>query len=209
MNLEELEAKVKALEDKVRTLEDIEEIKKLQRIYGYYLDNYMYDEIIDLFSDDTESAKLGDVYLGKEGVKRLFKGMLTKTEHTSGRLAGHSQLQGIVNVDPGGKTAKGRWRCLYYLATPIEGKLRAIWGHGHYENEYIKEDGKWKFKKFQFFLTFRTPYEDGWVKTPVVGIAPPEMVPEEMKPDKPRTGIKPYPSGDTVPFHYKHPITGK
>jgi len=31
MNAEELEAKVKTLEDKIRTLEDIEEIKKLQR----------------------------------------------------------------------------------------------------------------------------------------------------------------------------------
>jgi hypothetical protein len=214
MKLEELEAKVKMLEDKVRTLDDVEEIKKLQRIYGYYLDYQMIDEIIDLFSDDTESAELGaGVYLGKEGVKRLFKGLNARTAGVPGRLWQHIQLQGVVNVDPGGKTAKGRWRCLYCLATLIEGekdkKLRAIWGHGHYENEYIKEGGKWKFKKFQFFLTFRTPYEDGWVKTPVVGWVPVEMLPEDRRPDRPPTGIRPYPSGDIVPFHYKHPITGK
>jgi hypothetical protein len=214
MNLEELEAKVKVLEDKVRTLEDIEEIKKLQKIYGYYLDNQMIDEIIDLFSDDTESIEFSNkVYLGKEGVKKLFKNMNASTADVPGRLWQHMQLQGVVNVAPSGRTAKGRWRCFYMLATPIQGEekkgLRALWGHGHYENAYIKEEGKWKFKKFQFFLTFRTPYEDGWVKTPVTGMTPPEMLPEEMKPDKLGTGFKPYPSGDIVPFHYKHPITGK
>jgi hypothetical protein len=34
MSLEELAAKIEMLEDKARTLEDIEEIKKLQRAYG-------------------------------------------------------------------------------------------------------------------------------------------------------------------------------
>jgi len=38
VNAKELEAKVKALENQVRTLTDIEEIKILQKTYGYYLD---------------------------------------------------------------------------------------------------------------------------------------------------------------------------
>jgi hypothetical protein len=209
MNLEELEAKMKTLEEEIRTLKDVEEIKKLQKIYGYYLNNQMVNEVIDLFSDDTESVEMNGVYLGKEGAKRLFKGMFARADKVPGRLGQHMQIQGVVNVDPGGKTAKGRWQCLWCLATPIGGELRALWGHGQYENEYIKEDGKWKFKKFQLFLTFRTPYEDGWVKTPVAGVVPLEMLPEEMRPDKPPTGIRPYPSGDVVPFHFKHPITGR
>jgi hypothetical protein len=209
MNLEKLEAKVKALEDKVRTLEDIEEIEKLQRIYGYYLDHRMADEIIDLFSDDTESVTIGaGVYLGKEGAKRVFKGMYGGG-HPPGGLGQHAIVQAVINVDSDGKTAKGRWRIVYCMAVPIEGEIKALWGHGLYENEYIKEDGKWKIKKFQFFLTYRTPYEDGWVKAPVVGLSPPETLPKEIRPDRLSTGPKPYPSGDIVPFHYKHPITGK
>ena len=60
MNLEELEARITGLED-------IEAIKKLQRIYAYYLDSDdMRDEIIDLFSDNMESIEIADhgVYLG-------------------------------------------------------------------------------------------------------------------------------------------------
>jgi hypothetical protein len=211
MDLQELEAKVKTLEDKVRALEDIEQIEKLQRIYGYYFDNRMFDEVVDLFSDDIESVEISNcgVYLGKNGAKRMFKRFLGGKKELPGALGLHMQLQGVVDVDPGGKTAKGRWRCFYCVALPVKGELRAMWGHGEYENEYIKEDGKWKFTKLHFFLTFRTPYEDGWVKTPVLEGVPLEMVPETLRPDKPSTVYKPYPSGYIFPFHFKHPITGK
>lgn len=49
MKVEELEAKVKTLENQLRTLQDIEEIKTLQRAYGYYLEHWMASEIVDLF----------------------------------------------------------------------------------------------------------------------------------------------------------------
>jgi hypothetical protein len=208
MTTEELEAKVKILEDRLRTLEDIEEIKQLQRIYGYYLDNRMGDEIIDLFSDDTELVDIGGVYLGKEGVRRLFKGVYGGGL-PPGHMGQHGIQQAVINVDEGGKTAKGRWRVVWCMAAPVDDKIAALWGHGLYENEYIKENGKWLFKKFQCFLLYRTPYEDGWVKTPVAGLPQPSDLPEELRPDRPPAEFRPYPARDVVPFHYKHPITGK
>jgi len=42
-----LEAKIHTLETRLQVLEDIEEIKKLQRIYGYYLDK-AYSEGLEL-----------------------------------------------------------------------------------------------------------------------------------------------------------------
>ncbi|MFC1534700.1 hypothetical protein ACFL7M_15210, partial [Thermodesulfobacteriota bacterium] len=95
------------------------------------------------------------------------------------------------------------------LAVPIDGEIKALWGQGHYENEYIKEDGKWKFKKFVLWGNYRTPYEDGWVKTPTAGRTDPMELPEDVRPDRPSTAPKPYPSTDFLPFHYKHPITGR
>ncbi len=67
MNLKELEARLKKLED-------IEEIKKLQRIYGFYLTHWMGEEIVDLFSDgpDVSLELVPGTYLGKEGVKSIF-----------------------------------------------------------------------------------------------------------------------------------------
>ena len=102
MNLEELEARVK-------TLEDIEEVKKLQRSYGYYLEHGMVEEIIDLFADDPDGgfwhAGTG-MYRGKEGVRNFFGGYCRSSQSTE-FIAQLIQLSGIVDVDPNGKTAKG------------------------------------------------------------------------------------------------------
>jgi len=76
MNSQEIEARFKGLEDKVRVLEDLEAIQKLQKAYGYYLEHWMVEELIDLFADNPQtelSLRVGR-YLGKEGVKRYFKG---------------------------------------------------------------------------------------------------------------------------------------
>lgn len=200
MTLEELEARV-------TTLEDIEEIKKLQRTYGFYMDNGMWDEILDLFSDDTESAEISDsgVYLGKEGVRRLYAGVTGGYKPIPPEvLQVTMSFMGVVHVDPDGKTAKGRWSNLMLLSVPPAG-LEPLLGHGVYENEYVKENGKWMFKKLHFYLAIRAPLKDGWVKTPVAGA----MKHETIKPDKPTTLYAPYPTDYIVPFHYPHPITGK
>ena len=41
MNVEALEVRVKELESQLRTVQDIQDIEKLQRIYGYYLEHWM------------------------------------------------------------------------------------------------------------------------------------------------------------------------
>ncbi len=205
MNLEELEARLKALEDSVRTLQDIEEIKKLQKIYCYYLEHWQWEEILPLFSNAPDaSAELGDggVYVGKDGLRKLFARESVPPEFLHVMMPSG----GVVTVDSGGKTAKGRWYGFGCFALPRDGVVRAIFGNGVYENEYVKEDGKWKFKKLHWNRIFMTPYEDGWVKTPVIKSVTREGRP---KPDRPTTVYKPYPSGYIFPFHYKHPITGK
>jgi len=57
MKSEDLETKVKTLTETVKKLqakvqaqEDIEAIKKLQRSYGFYLEHWQEDEIVELFS---------------------------------------------------------------------------------------------------------------------------------------------------------------
>jgi hypothetical protein len=213
MTYKKLEAQIKYLEEKMDVLEseltavhDIQEIKKLQRTYGYYLDNRMWDDIVDLFSDQTESLEISDsgVYLGKAGVERFFKGFLSGGGLPPGKgsLGTHMQLQGVVNLDPGGFTAKGRWQCVILLAVPYNNELTAMVGFGVYEVEYIKEGRTWAFKKMHFNLIFRTPLHEGWIKTPVVYSM------ASGTPDKPSTVYKPLPDRYVVPFHYKHPVTG-
>ena len=209
MTEREMEERVRAIEEKMERIQDVQNIEKLQRAYGFYLDNRLWDEIIDLFSDDAESLEISDsgVYLGKKGVERFFRQVLGKggLPPMPGSLGIHMQLQGIVNVGPAPDAAKGRWQCVMLIATPLEGELRAVLGHGVYEVDYAKRDGLWTFKKMHFYLTFRTPLDEGWVKTPVVI----SMKSPKQNFDLPTTVYKPYPEKYVVPFHYKHPVTGK
>lgn len=138
------------------------------------------------------------MYKGKEGVRRFYIDLLQGGEGKEprfGLLSINFQLQGVITVEPDGQTAKGRWYGFMVEAKPTlslhEGELRALWGNGIYENEYIKENGKWMFKRLHFFLNFRTPFEDGWLKTPVVGHTGPDPV---VTPDAPTTIWSPYPS---------------
>lgn len=198
MNLDELQAQVGILQDRLQNLEDIKEIKTLQRKYGYYLDTSKWDEIIDLFSDDAESLELADsgVYLGKEGIKKFFL-IMRKKSATPGYLHVVLQLQGIVDVEPSRKTAKGTWQAIALLALPVKGEIRPMMGHGVYVADYVREKDKWLFKKLNYYLTFRTPFEQ-LVRTPAL-----DYVGSSNK------IYSPYPAPHKVPFHFKHPITGK
>ena len=166
-------------------------------------------EVVELFSDKTESVEVAHrgVYLGKEGVHRFFTGAQGKPapEWAMGR---HMQMQGVITVNPDGRTAGGRWHCLFLSVTNFGVETQppqAAWGYGVYENTYVKENGKWLFLKLHFNRYFYTPYEDGWLKTPDAG----RNAPDPVKPDLPPTAFHPYPSRYIVPFHYRHPITGK
>jgi hypothetical protein len=200
---------MKDIAARLQALEDIIQIDKLEKIYGYYLDNGMFREVVDLFSETTESVEVGDrgVFKGKDGVKRFFLDYLGAggKPRPAGDMAFHMQHQGVIDVAPDGRTAKGRWYCTMIQARPVKkgGPIRSVLGHGVYENEFVKENGKWKFKKLFFSLHYRSPIAEGWAVMPVIasGIAPAS--------DAPPTAYHPYPDIRPVPFHWKHPVTGK
>ena len=221
MKSEELEAEVKSLTETVAKLEarltraeDIEAIKKLQRAYGYYLEHWQEEELIGLFShspDVTLEINAGGQYQGWEGNKQAFNFAGHYTAFNGVKSAPPEYLHiliplsGIVDVDPDGKNAKGRWYGYFLGALRRGGQLRALIGCGIWENEYVKEDGKWKFKKLFFNDIISTPLDEGWVKTPYLANPPHK----ERPPTGSGTHFQHYPSGYIFPYHYKNPVTGK
>lgn len=214
MKVAELEVRIKALENQVRTLQtllDIEEIKKLQRSYGYYLEHWMAKEIIDLFADGPDVALEfpwnEGTYLGKEGVKRYYEGRFKPQPEFFHQLM---QLCPIIDVAPDGKTAKGRWYGFGAVAS-LRGKgVGQSIMNGIYENEYVKEGGKWKFKRLSWALNYMAKPGQGWVAPERLAAADPHFQMTWPEPDIPPTGFNPkYPSGYIFPFHYQHPVTGK
>jgi hypothetical protein len=59
MEIQELEAKITALENEVSFFKDIETIRRLQKSYGYYVEHLMVDELAELWSDDGELQWMG------------------------------------------------------------------------------------------------------------------------------------------------------
>jgi hypothetical protein len=154
MTFEELEARL-------RKLEDIEEIKKLQARYAYLVDTFQADKVPDLFADDFIMELEGKgTFTSKDEVLMIFRGMAKWYSMTC-----HQTTTPYIEVD--GDRAKATW----YLFGPFTRETRegsmAVWEGGRYDNEYVRERGQWKFSRWSFKFSMHTPYEDGWVKTPM------------------------------------------
>ncbi|MGD0795796.1 MAG: nuclear transport factor 2 family protein [Dehalococcoidales bacterium] len=202
--LELLENRVKAQEKELMTLKDIEAIKKLQNV-----EHMMYQEIVDCFSDSPDVVLnwLEGQWLGKEGVKKYFafrqKAPLTFSHQVM-------QLAGVVDIDPDGKTASGRWYAFGGIFFPLPEGMRRSFVTGIYENRYIKEDGVWKILKVKWVIPYAVSMPGEWrmpedVNRPYLagqwrGPAPDVPIDrEDMR----------YVTGYIFPFHYKHPVTGR
>jgi carotenoid cleavage dioxygenase len=87
--------------------------------------------------------------------------------------------------------------------------VRAISLDGIYTCEYVKEDGKWKIKKLKFHPISLAPPTEGWVKKERIAAITVDTQRKPRGPAKPLDREALYPSGYIVPFHFKHPVTGK
>jgi len=201
-----LEAALEALERDVGILEDTKAIKRLQRAYGYYVDKKLSRDIGALFADAPgTTAELGGsgVYVGRARIAEFYDRVIGGEGLEHGDLFNHMILQGVVHVAPGGRTAKGRWRALIQLGQHGES---AVWAEGPYENEYVKEDGVWKFSKVHWYQTFSAPYSPGWHQAPQP-LAPPLA---DFPPDRPPTVVYgSYPAVYQPPYHYANPVSGR
>ena len=213
MDLTAMEARIKELEKQVGEMKDLEAINRLQKAYGFYLEHWMYEDLIDLFADspDTVLNLTYGIFYGKEGVRKYFAGMLEMTQH---REFVHQvmQLSGVVDIDAGGKTAKGRWYGFGAVAMPRSDGIFQVFTSGIYTCDYVKEDGKWKILRLMWNPIYNAPPAIGWVKPDKATTKMSRensLVANPPKADKPRNLDTQYPSGYIVPFHFKHPVTGK
>ncbi len=210
MTIEELEHRVSQLEKELQRYRDIEAIERLQKAYGYYIEHWMADELADLFADGPDVAVhligLG-VFQGKEHVNRFFRSSMGNHPEFIHQVM---QTSGIVTVAPDGMTARGRWNGFGVLAIPMGGGVKEEWLGGMYENDYVKQDGVWKIRVARHFPTYYAVPGKGIVKPERSAAVDPDYVFEEpMQPDIPDKFRPVYPSGCILPFHFRHPVTGK
>ncbi len=207
-----LEQRLDALEANVVAAEDLSALARLQREYGFYVDKGMWEDVADLYADDAVANYPAGTYIGKASIrKHLYMnvggGQVGDNGLPDGRLYDHLNIQPVLHLDPGGKTAHGRWRA-FAMFGGIGGG--ATWAEGVYEMTYSKDGGVWKIKNLDYHSGFGASYATGWVP-------PKEPRPEgggarrlPYPPDKPREEACPgFPRACVGPFHYTNPgVTG-
>ena len=216
----DLEARVARLEHELARQQDVQAIRKLQFTYGYMMDKCLFADIVELFSDDAELHFMGGVFHGKAGARRLYGGASGLNGPADGMLFDHIIAQDIVDVAEDRRTAKGRFRTfmqggIHETKTDAPPSIPPQFLEaGVYENEYVRENGTWKFKVFDYTVVWQCRFEDGWAKTPIE----PLMVSQHTKtfpdnpngPDELEEDPRPrWPRAVFIPFHFGHPVTGK
>ena len=198
---------------RAQRLSDEIDVTNLQHTYGYYLDRRMWDDVAKLFADDgTMEIGLQGVYAGRASIRRGLNvlGALSTgapQRRSLSKLAqeevnDHIHLQTIVTVMPDGRTARARGT---ELGMTTSGG-HAVWSQSIYENDFVKQNGAWKFKAMHVYPRFIVDAEQGWGKDAQPAPGPSRTFP----PDRPPTDTyEIFPRFHIAPLHFDHPVTGR
>jgi hypothetical protein len=220
-----LEAKVKALEKQVQTLQDIEDIQKLEYAYAYYIEHLMYEETGDCWTEDGQLVWLGlGIFKGRQTIKDQWKIIKKHFEERGETRHMGARFSPYIVIAPDGKTATGRW----YVAGGSMGASMLC------ENTYVKKNGVWMI---DVMSVGGFPFEMPGAVDPAAATS--AMGPDAKTDDKPSPGPKKgmtpadeekatqeymgyYPFTERIsrvprqeygpylrPFSFKHPVTGK
>jgi ketosteroid isomerase-like protein len=149
---------VKALEARIKNLEDIEAIRQLKGKYGYFADTKNLQGFMSLVADDAvwEFGPWGGHHEGKEAIRKFTR----ETTLDTYSFMFHNFHN--ISLEIKGDTATGIW----YFLVPATNKKekRAEWLGGMYTEKYIRVNGEWKFKEVVADMKFAAPYNEGWFK---------------------------------------------
>lgn len=198
----------------VQSAEDISAIKRLQRSYGYFVDKGLWTDLAEYFTDDAVANYPAGTFIGKASIREhLYRNVgnvpVGQVGLGDGRLYNHMNIQPVVHLDPGGNTARGRWRAFAMFGS-FGGN--AMWAEGVYEMQYRKDGGVWKIAHLDYYSGFGAPYATGWVapQAPADGAAPAARPARQLAhpADQPRNvQCDGFPKACIAPFHYANPGT--
>jgi len=147
MTLEELEKRVKVLED-------IEAIKQLHISYILALNEQKFEEMIDCFAEDATLDGIEGKYNSKEEIAKMLRAMAASQRSVKMWKGGQILVHPVISVD--GDTAKG---CLTWFRISKPQKFTSEIGQeimliaprqARYDMEYKRVGGKWKMSRMKF-----------------------------------------------------------
>lgn len=151
-------ADLEALAARVQQLEDREEIRELILAYGRALDSRDFVAFAELFArDDGE-------WVGGFGSARGRDAIFELMDSTIGHdpdPAGHGSFHVLTNerIDVDGDTATGVTKWIFVM--PGDGGNPRWVYLGHYDDQFIRENGRWRFLRREAFTDLPAPEDDG------------------------------------------------
>jgi hypothetical protein len=199
------QATIEELTGQLGLLQDQAEIERLQYAYGFFIDNRMFREMADLFADEGAWIEIGGRgrYRGKERIHRFLHDVLGEGRWglAKDEVINHVQQQLLITVDPDRKRARARGRAEVQGNSP-PGTPHFLLADGIYENEYVREGGRWKILGITVAMTFYAALERDKVWFPS---APPSTA---MPPDAPSQPVVEALGRQFNVFHFRHPVLG-
>ncbi len=133
-------------DNRLKKLEDIEAIRRLKAAYCAACDNdHDGEAVAALFTEDgtwQQTGKIGSAGMeSKVGKDSIAEFMFSLRTAGFIRHSAHMVTNPVINVS--GDEAKGSWRFLM-VYSHIDGSFVRI--IGHYEDEYVRREGKWYFR---------------------------------------------------------------
>lgn len=175
-----LKSRINMLSGQVGILEDEKKIRKLYQSYENLLHRGMYEEILTLFTDNSEVVFNNTVFKGrKKGVNRiycsLFRSGLTgkKIDYIPGILPDIGEKQDMVQVMPDLKSARARFTYSIQVGAPITSDSSLVdmarlhgegimkwWEGGTCDISFIKniKDKTWKIKRLEYITLSKASY---------------------------------------------------
>jgi hypothetical protein len=151
---QDLESRVQALEKAVQNLSDQEAVRALRHRYHECINEGKYAEIPDLF---VENGTLDFGYLGKANGRaelvKFFGGVANLLSFVKQFIHNHMvQVQGDAGTG------------LSYLEAKSVSKGESYLVAARYDDEYVKQNGQWKFKSMKLTPYFTVPLREGWAQ---------------------------------------------
>ncbi|MBE0556332.1 MAG: nuclear transport factor 2 family protein, partial [Proteobacteria bacterium] len=144
---------------RIQALEDLESIRKMKHKYFRCIDRALWDELVDDCFTREAVADFGEygIVQGREKLREFYRDKVGSAY----KLCVHQGHNPEIDLTSE-TTATGIWQLENFMVTVKPEK--GYWIAAFYEEEYARENGKWKISKTKIPLIFWSDLEKGWVK---------------------------------------------
>jgi len=186
--------------------------ENISNAYGYYIDEFDWNETADLFSIDgwKELSYIG-TYIGRERVRGSLFNRYGDRGRTGPNMAIHQKTQPYVTPSADGRRANIRSRLFQFNS---QAEAPGSWISGIYENQAVLENGIWKIHGMDLDYVWLGDYTRGWAGIDPAASSRFAPRPEDIAkypPDAPLRGVTfaPFPEVAPMGFHFANPVSGR